>query len=136
MKRPWYALSGGETQRVALAARLVLKPNVLLLDDEPTAGVDGASAQLIRQASLNARREWGTTLIIASHDWHWLYDVCDEILHMYNGRIFGTGRESVVLDPGRSWGKIFGEKCWPTANISWFPPHPVKTPPPSSASRP
>ena len=90
MKRPWYALSGGETQRVALAARLVLKPKVLLLD-EPTTSVDAPSARLIREASLKAREEWGTTLVIASHDWSWLYEVCDEILHLFKGRIFGTG---------------------------------------------
>ena len=86
-RRPWYALSGGEAQRVALAARLVLKPEVLLLD-EPTAGVDAASAQLIREASLKARRELGTTLIVASHDRQWLYEICDEMLHLLQGTDF------------------------------------------------
>ena len=111
--RPWYALSGGEAQRVALAARLVLKPKVLLLD-EPTASVDAASAELIKQASLWARRELGTTLIVASHDWPWLYEVCDHILHLYNGRIFGTGRETIIFGPWEkldryTWGKTLSD---------------------------
>ncbi len=111
--RPWYALSGGEAQRVALAARLVLKPKALLLD-EPTASVDVASAQLIKQASLWARQELGTTLIVASHDWPWLYEVCDKILHLYNGRIFGTGREAIIFGPWEKlgtnrWGKILSD---------------------------
>ncbi|UCD78971.1 MAG: ABC transporter ATP-binding protein [Desulfobacterales bacterium] len=109
-RRPWYALSGGEAQRVALAARLALEPKVLLLD-EPTASVDAASAQLIKEASLRARRELGTTLIVASHDWQWLYEICDEILHLYNGRIFGKGRETIIFGP---WQKLatgkFGKK--------------------------
>jgi tungstate transport system ATP-binding protein len=112
--RPWYALSGGETQRVALAARLVLKPKVLLLD-EPTASVDAASAQLIKEASLQARQKLGTTLIIASHDWHWLYEICDEILHIFKGRIFGTGRETIIFGPWQKletgkWGKHLSDK--------------------------
>ncbi len=69
---------------MALAARLALKPKVLLLD-EPTASVDAASAQLIKEASLRARKELGTTLIVASHDWQWLYEICDEILHLLTG---------------------------------------------------
>ena len=108
-RRPWYALSGGETQRVALAARLALKPKVLLLD-EPTASVDAASAQLIKEASLRACQELGATLIIASHDWDWLYEVCDEVRHLFKGRLFGTGKENVIFGPwhhhkGKLWQK-------------------------------
>jgi tungstate transport system ATP-binding protein len=113
VRRPWYALSGGETQRVALAARLALKPKVLLLD-EPTASVDAASAQLIKEATLRARQELGTTLIIASHDWQWLYEICDEVLHLFKGKIFGRGRETIVFGPWQKlkterWGKILSD---------------------------
>jgi tungstate transport system ATP-binding protein len=97
---PAYQLSGGETQRVALASRLVLKPEVLLLD-EPTANVDAASAQQIKDASLMARREWGTSLIIASHDRDWLYEVCDEVMHLFRGRLIGAGEENVIFGPWR-----------------------------------
>ena len=97
-KRRWYELSGGETQRVALAARLILKPRVLLLD-EPTANVDADSARLIKEASIMARKEWGTTLVIASHDWHWLYEICDEVLHLYKGRVFRSQMISILAGP-------------------------------------
>jgi tungstate transport system ATP-binding protein len=109
-----HQLSGGETQRVALAARLVLKPEILLLD-EPTANVDVASAQRIREAALMARREWHTTLIIASHDRDWLYDVCDQVMHLFKGRLFGTGKENIIFGPWREpepgkWVKILSDK--------------------------
>ena len=112
-RRPWYALSGGETQRVALAARLALKPKVLLLD-EPTASVDAASAQLIKEASLRARYQWGTTLIVASHDWQWLYEICDEIWHLFKGKIFGSGRETIIFGPWQEpepgkWVKVMSD---------------------------
>jgi tungstate transport system ATP-binding protein len=112
-RRPWYALSGGEAQRVALAARLVLKPQVLVLD-EPTASVDAASAQLIKEASWKAREKLGTTLIIASHDWQWINEICDQVLHMHKGRIFGTGRENIIFGPWTQseeghWGKILAD---------------------------
>jgi len=101
--RPWYALSGGEAQRVALAARLVLKPKVLLLD-EPTASVDAASAQLIKAAALKARQEWGTTIVVASHDQQWLYDVCDEVLHLFGGNVIGARHETIVFGPWEDLG--------------------------------
>ena len=84
--RSWRELSGGEAQRVALASRLVLQPKVLLLD-EPTASVDRESSYLIQRAALNARNQWGTTLIVISHHLDWLPRVADRILSMDYGRL-------------------------------------------------
>jgi tungstate transport system ATP-binding protein len=96
--RFWNELSGGEAQRVAMAARLILKPEVLLLD-EPIASVDIESAKLIRKASLNARKNWGTTLVIASHDLQWLYSISDRQLSIFKGTIFSTGMENIITGP-------------------------------------
>lgn len=84
--RQWFELSGGEAQRVALAARLVLKPKVLLMD-EPTASLDTQSAQLIRNAALAARNRNETSLVIASHDLPWLQEVSDRIIYLERGEI-------------------------------------------------
>jgi tungstate transport system ATP-binding protein len=97
-RRPWYALSGGEARRVALAARLALEPQVLLMD-EPTVSVDVASAQMIKEAALYARRQWGTTLVISSHDDEWLADICDDMLYLFRGRILGRGPQSLIFGP-------------------------------------
>lgn len=85
-RRRWYELSGGEAKRVALAARLVLKPRVLLLD-EPTAGVDAPSAELIRRAALRAREQWGATLVVASHDLTWLGRTVDQVWGLEYGHL-------------------------------------------------
>jgi tungstate transport system ATP-binding protein len=106
-RRPWYALSGGEAQRVALASRLILRPEVLALD-EPTSSVDAASAALIREAAVRARNEWGTTLLIASHDWAWLEDVADGVAHLVEGRLAGVGIINVIPGP---WEREGAEVC-------------------------
>jgi len=85
-RRSWRELSGGEAQRVALAARLVVRPNVLLLD-EPTASVDRKNSDLIQRAALDARNRSGTTLIIISHQLEWLQEVSDHILSMNYGHL-------------------------------------------------
>ena len=69
VRRPWYRLSGGEAQRVTLAARLALHPRVLLLD-EPTANVDEASSALIQEAVRRVLRD-GMTVLVATHDTDW-----------------------------------------------------------------
>lgn len=70
LRRRWKELSGGEKQRVALAARLILQPLALLLD-EPTSSVDAASAKAI-EAAVRAAALAGTTVVAASHDMAWL----------------------------------------------------------------
>ena len=103
VRRPWYALSGGESRRVALAARMVLRPKVLLLD-EPTISVDAASAQMIKEAASHARQQWGTTLIVTSHDGEWLADISDNILHLFRGRILGNGKRTLIFGPWKAKG--------------------------------
>jgi len=88
--RARHELSGGEAQRVALAARLAFEPQVLLLD-EPTASLDAESAKLVRTAALDARDRLGTTLVVVSHDIRWLTEVSDMVLAMEGGRIATPG---------------------------------------------
>lgn len=95
LHRSWYALSGGEAQRVALAARLALRPRVLLLD-EPTASLDQESTEAIRLAVQHACEQWNTAVGVVSHDSGWLDELCHEVFWMYAGTISGTGRANVL----------------------------------------
>ena len=86
LQRQWFELSGGEAQRVALASRLVLNPEVLLMD-EPTSSLDEESTAKIREAAFRAKKERGTTLVIVSHDREWLTSIADRIVLVRNGQI-------------------------------------------------
>ncbi len=99
-RRHWFELSGGEAQRVALAARLILNPKVLILD-EPTASVDQESAVLIKDAINHAKGEYGTSLVIASHDFLWLNSVTDDIERIHEGRIVGHEMGNIITGPWR-----------------------------------
>ncbi|PHO12328.1 energy-coupling factor ABC transporter ATP-binding protein [Malaciobacter marinus] len=96
--RKWSQLSGGEAQRVALAARLILKPKVLILD-EPTSGVDTNSAQLIKEAIFLAKQKWDTTLFISSHDHNWLNHTCDKKVALFQGKLVQSGSINLIFAP-------------------------------------
>ncbi|MCX7828713.1 MAG: energy-coupling factor ABC transporter ATP-binding protein [Thermanaerothrix sp.] len=89
LDRPWYRLSGGEAQRVALAVRLALRPRVLLLD-EPVSNVDQEAAQVVRGAVIQARDRWGTSVLVSSHQPAWLSGFCEGFLVMRDGRLIGA----------------------------------------------
>jgi tungstate transport system ATP-binding protein len=61
------SLSGGEAQRVALARALVLKPDVLLMD-EPTANLDPYNVRLIEDIARRLNRDKGVTLVLVTHN--------------------------------------------------------------------
>jgi tungstate transport system ATP-binding protein len=61
------SLSGGEAQRVALARAIVLKPDVLLLD-EPTANLDPYNVNLIERIVQRTNQEENTTLVLVTHN--------------------------------------------------------------------
>jgi len=97
-QRKWSQLSGGEAQRVALAARLILRPKVLILD-EPTSGVDTNSAQLIKEAILYAKQNYNTTIFISSHDHNWLNHICDRKVALFQGNLVESGSVNLLFAP-------------------------------------
>jgi len=78
-------LSGGEQQRVALARAFVVRPK-LLLADEPTGSLDAESGAEIIQLLFEMNREYGTTLVMVTHD-ESLAARCSRIVRLSAGRI-------------------------------------------------
>ncbi|MCF6180088.1 MAG: ATP-binding cassette domain-containing protein [Geopsychrobacter sp.] len=78
-------LSGGEIQRVALARALVLKPQILLLD-EPTSNIDSKSLAAFEKL-LASLPEYGVTVVLATHDLTQPERLGAEILRIENGRL-------------------------------------------------
>jgi putative ABC transport system ATP-binding protein len=60
-------LSGGQRQRVAVARALITRP-LFVIADEPTASLDHATGEGIMALMLQLNREYGTTLVFATHD--------------------------------------------------------------------
>jgi energy-coupling factor transport system ATP-binding protein len=77
-------LSGGEMRRVVLAGLLARSPRALILD-EPLAGLDAASARGLLRLLEELRRRAGLTVIVISHDFSGLDDLCPRILHLHAG---------------------------------------------------
>jgi len=79
-------LSGGEIQRVALARALVLKPDLLLLD-EPTANIDSKSLHAY-ETLISRLPGYGVTVVFSTHDMSQAIRLGSKVLRIENGSIF------------------------------------------------
>jgi len=85
------ALSGGEQQRLALAATLALRPGLLLLD-EPTANLDPDGAALLTAALRRVAADAESrTLVMVEHDMGVVFNLADRISVLVYGEIIATG---------------------------------------------
>ncbi|MBI9109021.1 MAG: ABC transporter ATP-binding protein [Spirochaetales bacterium] len=83
-------LSGGQQQRVALARALVIKPDVLLMD-EPLSNLDAKLRLEMRQAIRNLQKEVGITTVYVTHDQEEAMAISDRIAVMKDGVIQHVG---------------------------------------------
>jgi tungstate transport system ATP-binding protein len=83
-------LSGGEAQRVALARALVIKPDVLLLD-EPTANLDPYNVRLIETIIERINKELQITLVLVTHNVFQAKRLASRVAFMLEGRIVEVG---------------------------------------------
>ncbi len=83
-------ISGGERQRVALAAALALRPPLVVLD-EPTSQLDPEGASLLLEACLALARE-GRGVVISEHRLERLLPVADHVVAVAEGRVGPGGR--------------------------------------------
>lgn len=96
-KQKSWKLSGGETQKVALARALSFKPRLLLLD-EPTANVDPYTTAEIEKMLIKASEY--STIVLITHNLAQAKRVCNEAMMLHEGKVIEFGLcEEVLLNP-------------------------------------
>lgn len=94
-----FQLSGGMMQRVAIAAAMIFRPK-LLLADEPTSDLDATTQSEIISLIANLKDEWGTSVLLVTHNMGIPSFLADNIGVMREGRIVEWGsRDSVIGSP-------------------------------------
>jgi len=99
-----HRLSGGETQRVAIAQALACSPEVILMD-EPTASVDVENQINIERIIREINRKKGISVIFTTHDMIQASRMADEIVFMFEGKAADSIHENIFsgrieTDPG------------------------------------
>lgn len=80
------SLSGGEKQMVNLAAVMIMRPDILVLD-EPTSQLDPVSSQRFIHMIKRLHRDFGITIIMSEHSTDSLFDYADYVMIMCKGKI-------------------------------------------------
>jgi ABC-type glutathione transport system ATPase component len=90
MERPVMEFSGGQRQRLAIARALIVRPNLLILDEALT-GLDLSTQAQIANLLLDLQASHSFTYLLISHDLALVTRIADTIAVMAHGRIVETG---------------------------------------------
>ncbi|MGM0867792.1 MAG: ABC transporter ATP-binding protein [Bacillota bacterium] len=92
-----FQLSGGMLQRVMIAMATCLKPAVVIAD-EPTTALDLHSQLLVLRLLDKIRSEYGTSILLISHDLGVISELADDVIVMRHGRIVETANVLELFD--------------------------------------
>jgi cell division transport system ATP-binding protein len=90
-----FEMSGGEQQRVDIARALLNSPK-LILADEPTGNLDPETADEIMQLLFQISKEYGTTVVMATHDYRVVNKFPSRTLRTERGKVFDNATISVL----------------------------------------
>jgi len=90
------ALSGGQKQKVVLAAVLAMMPEVLVLD-EPTSELDPMGTEAVFRILARINRDYGVTVMLIEQKIDQLADYLDRLLVLNKGELIADGKPSKVL---------------------------------------
>jgi len=99
-------LSGGMTKRVALARALALDPEIVFLD-EPTSGLDPISAGDFDELIRTLQQTLEITVFMVTHDLESLYNACDRIAVLADGKVVAKGPIDAMLESEHPWVKTY-----------------------------
>jgi len=101
--------SGGMIRRLEIAQSMLHHPSVLFLD-EPTVGLDPVTKQAVWQNVRDLREEFGTTILMTTHDMLEADELCEKVAFMHAGRLAAIGSPAELrsaLGPDASLGDVF-----------------------------
>ena len=94
-----HQLSGGQRQRVMVARAVMLKPKIIVAD-EPVSMVDASLRATILETLRDMNRELGISILYITHDLTTAYQIAENIIVLYKGRVAEAGNvDSVINDP-------------------------------------
>lgn len=88
LKKPAVKLSGGQQQRLCIARTVVLRPEVILMD-EPCSALDPISTRKIEELILKLKKDY--TIIIVTHNMQQAQRISDNVAFMYMGELIEYG---------------------------------------------